>query len=250
MAGVLQRLKARDRAAAIIKLYRDNGDQRPPSEMGFEMARRLPDGTEETQVVIVQDLLDEAAQLEPLASHCTNCPANRLRSPFGCYDHINYPISRAAELWLLKQLPTPDDPLIFLLLSHTMVDFNFSGDQVYAMRQRPGIIFETGERFGKTLEETQITSDQVFELLFLNGALQPPHAALLMLFFGAIPRDMDAGQLMELTIYTGSTLNAHPDVPFTLRPDPTHYDSIRSFKAFFESLYVAYRLTVPLVLDV
>ncbi len=45
--GLMGRLKGRDRAARIIQLYRENGDTRPPSKMGFEMARRLPDGTEE-----------------------------------------------------------------------------------------------------------------------------------------------------------------------------------------------------------
>src|SRR5438552_2470233 len=108
--GILTRLKARERAGTILKLFRDNGDQRPPSEMGFEMVRRMSDGTEETQIVVVQDLLDDAAQLEPLSKHCVDCPANRLRQPFGCFGYINYPISRAAELWLLKQLPAPQEP--------------------------------------------------------------------------------------------------------------------------------------------
>src|SRR5262249_48350121 len=152
-----------------MQLYRDHGDQRPPSEMGFELARRLPDGSEETQVIVVQAMLDEAAQLDSLAHHCATCPANRALKPFGCFGYINYPISRAAELWLLKQLPGPEDPLIFLLLNKTMQDYSISGAQVAAMRERPGIIFETAERFAKRLEDTQITTDQVFEMLFLSG---------------------------------------------------------------------------------
>src|SRR5436190_17135818 len=81
--GILTRLKARDRAAAIIKLYRDNNDNRSPSEMGFEMVRRRPDGSEETQTIIVQHLLDEADDLTPLEHHCEDCPANRANRPFG-----------------------------------------------------------------------------------------------------------------------------------------------------------------------
>src|SRR5437899_945521 len=90
--GILARLKARDRAAAIMQLYRDHGDDRQPAEMGFELARRLPDGSEETQVVVVQVMLDEAAQLDPLADYCATCPANRALKPFGCFGYINYPI--------------------------------------------------------------------------------------------------------------------------------------------------------------
>ena len=39
-AGILDRLKARERAATIIRLYRRNGDQRSPARHG------LRDGTQ------------------------------------------------------------------------------------------------------------------------------------------------------------------------------------------------------------
>lgn len=247
--GILARLKARDRAAAILKLYRDRGDQRPPSEMGFEMARRLPDGSEETRVIIVQEMLDQAAQLDPLAKHCEGCPANRSRQPFGCFGMIGYPISQAAELWLLKQLPDPDDPLIFLLLNKTMTDFAFNDENVAAMRARPGIFFETGERFAKQLEDTQITTDQVFEMLFLTQTIQPAHGALLLAFFDAIPRDMDAAALMALTEGQPAT-SAGRDMPFLLKFEPPDDESITALKQFFEAMYVAFRLDMTLSLDV
>ena len=79
--GILERLKARERAATIIRLYRRNGDQRSPRDMGFEMVRSAADGSEETQVVVVQHLLDSAAELDPLAPHCAGCPANRSGAP-------------------------------------------------------------------------------------------------------------------------------------------------------------------------
>ena len=118
--GILTRLKARDRAEAIIKLYRDNGDMRPPSEMGFELVRRTPDGEEETQVVIVQTLLDEIAPLDDLAYHCESCPANAARKAFGCYGSIGYPISRAAE------------PVLSLDL-HAAADRSFRRSEYYQM---------------------------------------------------------------------------------------------------------------------
>ncbi|MEP7289303.1 MAG: hypothetical protein ABI947_26425 [Chloroflexota bacterium] len=242
--GLLSRLKARDRAATIQKLYRDNGDNRPPSEMGFEMVRRLPDGTEETQIVIVQDMIDAAAQLEPLGHHCEGCPANRTRQPFGCFGNIAYPISRSAELWLINQLPSPDDPLIFLLLSQTMRDFKFDSEQIAAMRVTPGIFFETDEHFVQPLEDAQITSTQIFAMLFLTGSIQPPHGALLLVFFGAIPRDIDADALMSLTQPHGS------EPPFLLRPHSADDESIAALQAFFETLYIAHRLNVSVSLDV
>ena len=38
--GILERLKARERATTIIRLYRRNGNQRSPRDMGFEMVRQ------------------------------------------------------------------------------------------------------------------------------------------------------------------------------------------------------------------
>jgi hypothetical protein len=246
--GILARIKARNRAEAVIQLYRDHNDHRPPSEMGFELVRRTPDGHEETQTVVIQDLLDDAAELDPLAQHCAGCPANRTADSFGCFGFIGYPISRAAELWLLKQLPGPEEPLIFLLLRQTATDYVFRNENVAQMRATPGIIFESGERFARRFEDVQITTDQVFEMLFLNNTIEPAHAALLLLFFGAIPRDMDAETLMKLT-QADRSAEVGRDTPFLLQPDPADDESITALKAFFKALYLAYRLNVSLSLD-
>jgi len=246
--GLLARLKARERAAAIIKLYRDHGDQRPPNEMGFEMVRRTHDGNEETQIVLVQDLIADASPLDPLQKHCKGCPANRADKPFGCFDSINYPISQEAELWLLKQLPSPDEPLILLLLRNTVMEYVFNRAEVKVMRESPGVFFETGERFARRIEDVQITTDQVFEMLFLQEVIKPAHAALLLLFFGAIPRDMDAEALMALT-QMGADEQPKP-VPFLLEDALSDDESITSLKNFFHALYTAYQLNVTLSLDV
>ncbi len=245
--GLLARLKARSRAEAIVQLHRDHGDQRPPAEMGFEMVRRTPDGKETAETVMVRDLLEEAAPLESLEIHCENCPANRAKRPFGCFDAINYPISQKAELWLLKQLPGPDDVLPLLLLKKTLAEYVLRNEEVARIRQAPGIIFESGERFARRFEDVQITTDQVFEILFLQEVIRPVHAALLLVFFGAIPRDMEADELMKLTNSDGG--KTRRDAPFLLAPDSVDDASITDLKAFFESLYTAYRLHVPVSLD-
>ena len=104
---MLERLKMRVRAQTIIRLFRENGDTRPPSEMGFEFVRQTPAGEEETQIIIVQDLLDRADELDACAHYCVNCPANVRGVPFGCVASIQYPLSEAGERWLLGRLPIP-----------------------------------------------------------------------------------------------------------------------------------------------
>ncbi len=242
--GLLARIKAELRATAIVKLYRDRKDYRPPSEMGFEMVWRAADGSEEVQTIVVQQLLDEAEALTSLAKHCEGCPANRTGRPFGCFGNINYPVSRKAEVWLLKQLPGPEAPLVFLLLQQALQEAHMHGESVGLMRTQPGVFFENNEVLGRRLEDVIVTTDQIFEMLFLPESIQPLHAALLMLLFGAIPRDLDARQLMELT-------PAREDRPlqFIMETDAGDDATIDSFKAFFAALHRAHRLNVKLSLD-
>jgi hypothetical protein len=93
-----------------------------------------------------------------------------------------------------------------------------------------------------------VTTNQVFELLFLTEVITPAHAALLLLFFGAIPRDMDAEALMKLTHPTDAT-TVERQAPFLLTPEPTDDESITALQAYFEALHYAYRLNVTVSVD-
>ncbi len=244
--GILTRLKARDRADAIIKLYRDNGDMRSPSEMGFELVRRTPDGEEETQIVIVQSLLDETEPLDGLAHYCEGCPANAARKPFGCYGSVAYPLSRAAELWLLEQLPETDEVLPWLLLKQTLHDSPGLGSDAAPARDDSNIIFETGDVFARRLGEIALTTNQVFEMLFLIGSILPTYGAMLMLFFGVIDRNLEANAIQNLT--------PAPDdwqtrFPFMMLAHDDDDDTRSAFKRFFGYIYIAYGLNVSLSID-
>lgn len=248
--GILARLKARERAGAIIQLYRDHGDERTPAEMGFEMARRLPNGEEEVRIVIVQELIDEATELEPFTEHCIGCPANRAGQAFGCFGAINYPISQAAEFWLLKRLPAPEEPLPFLLLREVLSESPQLGQQAAQMRGAAGIIFESSDTFARRVEDFQVTTNHIFELLFLVSAILPTYSALLMLFFGIIQRDMDADVLKSLTPAPADWQTRFPFQLTLDEQDEQDDGSIIALKNFFAALYLAYGLDVPLSLDV
>lgn len=244
--GILSRLKARDRAEAIIKLYRERGDRRPPTEMAFELARRTPDGNEETQVVIVQEMLDQAAPLDPLAGHCTNCPANAAGRPFGCFGAVNYPLSRDAEWWLLQRLPSADEVLPYLLLGQVLQDSPGLGERVPSSRSTPGVIFQTNEVFARRLGEFSVTTNQIFEFLFLVESILPTYAAMLMLFFDVIRRNMEADEIQTLT---PAPADWEARFPFQLLPDVNDDETITALKGFFAALRLAYGLDVSLSLD-
>lgn len=247
--GIIERLKARERANTVIRLFRENGDQRPPSEMGFEFTRTNADGEEETRVIVVQEMLDSAAELDPLADTCAGCPANVSGQPFGCTGFIEYPITAAGERWLLDQLPGIDQPLVWLLLRQGVQEMGYDGAPVRPLRANP-TYFEERRVAGRDLVEFVMTADQVFEMLFLLGDIQPAHAGVLLLLFGAIPREVEAAQVVQIM---NRALNADEiarDFPFQMAIHPDDDRTVAALKAFFYALYRAWMLDVPLLLDV
>lgn len=249
LEGLMGRLKGRDRAEKIIQLYRAQGDRRSPSQMGFEMVRRLPDGSEETEVVIVQELLDSAADLAAWESRCVGCPANLAGVPFGCISVINYPISTGAERWLLDQLPGNDHPLVFMLLQSAIREMGYSGQSVVPLRAQAGTFLENAEPLERDLNGVLLNGNQVFELLFLSGPIYPAHGTLLLQFFGGISPDLEADEMMQLA-GTPSQQWIDEHIPFLLMSRDSDDASIASLKAFFKAIYRSYSLGVPVLLDV
>ncbi len=249
LAGLMGRLKGRDRARAIIDLYREEGDQRAPAEMGFEMVRRLPDGSEEVEIVVVQDLLDAAAELTPWESHCTGCPANVMGTPFGCIGTINYPISAHAERWLLDQLPENEHPLLFTLIQAMIREMTIDGASAAQLRTSDGIIFESEHVPTRRIGHVEINGNQVFEMLFLTGPIHPAHGALMLQFFGGISQDLDADQMVQLSNPPSAAwIDAH--IPYLHEPDTGDDGTILTLKEFFRAVHRAYKLGVSVLLDV
>lgn len=244
--GIMERLKGEERAQTIIALFRENGDDRPPSQMGFEFTRSTPEGDEETRVIVVQDLLDAAEELQPVTHHCVGCPANRAGRPFGCFGFIHYPISSRAEYWLLDQLPVPDEALTWLLLRKGIEEFQYDGSSVRPLREANDVYFEDRQPLVRRLGEFSIDANQLFEMIFAVGPIFPNHAALLLLFLHAINREMEADTIMNIT-------PAVPDVeqhyPLIIQHERGDDDTLYELKEFIRSLYIAWKLNVSLLVD-
>lgn len=247
--GIMERLKGRDRAQKIIRLYRDQGDTRPPTKMGFEMIRRRADGTEQIEMILIQDLLDAAKELEPYEPYCADCPANRAGTPFGCIGYINYPISAQAERWLLEQLPNNDHPLPFMLLQTAVREKGYSGKTVAPLRAQESTFFESPTPLERDFGELRISGDQIFEILFLSGPIFPAHGSMLLQFFGGISPDLDADVMMRLAVPPSQEWITE-NVPFLHKSNPADDESIWALKEYFYALHLAYRLGVPVLLDV
>jgi hypothetical protein len=247
--GILERIKGHARAESVIHLFREHGDNRPPSEMGFEFSRSLSDGTEETRVVMVQELLDQAAELDPLARFCEGCPANALDRSFGCMGQIQYPISSSAEAWLLDRLPGPEEPLVWLLLRQGVQEMGYDGASVQPLRPN-STYFEERRLRGRDMVEFVFNADQVFEMLFMLGHIQPSHAGMLLLFFGAIPRDVEADEIVRIINGTLTEEEIEQYYPFQMKPEADDDSTIADLKQFFYAVYRAWILKTRLLLDV
>jgi hypothetical protein len=244
--GIIERLKGEDRAHTIIALFRENGDDRPPSQMGFEFTRNSPEGEEERRVIIVQDLLDDAAELQTVSHHCIGCPANRTGKPFGCTGFIQYPVSSQGEKWVLDQLPVPDEPLSWLLLRKGVEEFKYDGSTVQPLREESDVYFQDSQPAVRRLGEFSVDANQIFEMMFAVGHVNPNHAALLLLFLHAINRDLEAEEIMHIT-------PAPPDVetrfPFLLQKERNDDHTTLEIKEFLRALYIGWRLSVRVLVD-
>jgi len=247
--GIVERLKDRDRATLIIRQFRQAGDERPPSEMGFELTRTTLAGDAETELLVVQDALDRAAELDPLAVHCRGCPANAMQRPFGCSGQINYPISAAAETWLLDQLPSIEQPLVWMLLREGIQKLGYDGSAAAPLRRNPQY-FEEARLRGRDLTDFVFSADQVFELLFLLGHIQPAQAGMLLLFFHAVPREVEADVIVQILNRTLTPDAIAVQFPFQLEPVRGDDRTSAELKACFRALHTAWRLDRQLLLDV
>lgn len=252
--GILERVKEKERAEAVIKWFRNAGDARPPSEMGFEFSHSAPQEQASKQLIVVQDLLDHAAALDDHAHHCSACPANRSGSPFGCMGFIQYPISAQAEAWLLDRLPVPDEPLVWLLLKQGIQRLGYDGSSVRALReldnQNEGdarAYFMLSEAPQRRLGELRVTGDQALEMIFgVGDRIIPNHAGILLLFFDAIERDLEASEIQEISSFD-QTIRA--GFQFAMEAVPPGHQGIREMVSFFHALYLAWQLDVSLFVD-
>jgi hypothetical protein len=245
--GLLERAKAGERVKTITEFYQLHGDERKPEEMGFEFVYRNSEGEQETQLVQLDELIRRRAELDEYEHHCDGCPANRSGKPFGCMGTINYPISQQAEVWMLEQLPGPEYPLPFLLLKQGP-ELGNTGQRAEGLRdEHPGVFFESATTLLRSFPEMNVTGEQLFELLFLLGDIQPKRAVMILLFLGGVTRQLEADELMGMT---PAVPDAAEKYPFVLKHGINDDDSTHDLIEFAKALHMAFLLDRDVLLDV
>jgi hypothetical protein len=212
---IVELVKARSRANAILGMAREQGDQRPAAEVTFKIGVQRA-GKVETSEVSVQTLLDQATPLDAHAGGCATCPANRERATgYGCYDSISYPIEPDTEGFLLSRLPDDLDQPAGRLFVRAMKDFAWDGAQAAALRAQGETFFRLREAPVRSWPSgLSISGDQLFHMMFQVGHLGSSHAMMLCVFFGLLAMGDDPNPGARARTVAPRSANARQMVAF------------------------------------
>ena len=231
-------------ARSAIAHMREDGDARAPDEIEIQLTMRVPGG-DSARGVTLQDLMNESAPLDDVAEQCKTCPAELPRE-FACHRRIRYPIPERVEQWLMARLPTNLQCAAGALLVRGLGEFGWDGAPAAKLRTAGTTYFESRVAYGVRWEgedggNIEVSSDQLFQMMFLVGPLNPAHCLMLALFCGVIPHDTSLHDLKDGPGRQRVLRAAHVD-------DQTDPD-IEQFAAFLRALAVAARLDVPILVD-
>jgi hypothetical protein len=230
-------------ARSMLAHMHEAGDARSPREVEIQLTTRKPDGDSALGVTL-QDLFDQSAPLDEVTPWCKDCPVGYPRE-LACHRRIRYPIPDRVEAWLMARLPKSLDCTAGALLVRGLGEFSWDGAPAAKLRAAGTTYFESRVAYGVRWQgeqgTTELSSDQLFQMMFLVGHLAPAHCLMLALFTGVIPHDTalhdlkdDAGRARVLDA-------AH--VPS--EPDP----EIEQLAAFLRALALAARRDVNILVD-
>lgn len=230
-------------ARSALAHVREEGDARPADQIEVQLTMRKPEG-DDARGVTLQMLLDEAAPLDAVTGHCATCPAGLPRE-LACHRRIRYPIPDHVEAWLMSRMPTTLDCTAGALLARGLDEFGWDGAPATRLRGAGTTYFESrapyGVRWQTDGKPLEISSDQLFQMMFMVGNLAPTHCLMLVLFCGVLPHDISLYDLKDVP--SRNRALAAADVP--VHPDP----DIEQLAGFLRMLAIAARLDYAVLID-
>jgi hypothetical protein len=230
-------------ARSMLAHMAEDGDARSPREVEIQLTVRKPDG-DSGRGVTLQDLFDEAAPLQEVTPYCADCPAHFSRE-LACHRRIRYPIPERVEAWLMSRLPKTLQCTAGAMLVRGMSELGWDGAPAAKLRAAGSTYFESRVPYGVRWEGengvVEMSSDQLFQMMFMVGNLAPTHCMMLALFCGVIPHDISLHDLKD-DAGRARVLDA-ANVPSEADPD------IEQLAAFLRVTAIAAKLDVPIVID-
>lgn len=191
--------KRKAQAETVLQMTRNGGDNRPPSEITFTRFVETPGGRVEENVNL-QKMFDEVKELDRFAGKCSDCPANTEGRAVGCYGYVAYPITDEQESWIMSRLPGDLDSLRGKFLCKAIGDFGYDGGEIPRLRRQGEVFLQRNRpikrRWGGFLSGRKITSDQILQMMFGLGDLDPGHCMVLCLALGMVKDDATPDDVM------------------------------------------------------
>jgi hypothetical protein len=230
-------------ARSMLAHMQEDGDARAPADVEIQLTVRKPDG-DSAKGVTLADLFAQSAPLDEVTPYCKDCPAGYQRE-LACHRRIRYPIPERVEAWLMSRLPENLGCTAGALLVRGLGELGWDGATTAKLRAAGNTYFESrvphGVRWQGEHGTIEMSSDQLFQMMFMVGTLAPMHCLMLALFCGVIPHDTSLHDLKDESGRTRTLAAASV---------PTENDAdVEQLAAFLRALALAAKLDVPIYID-
>ena len=231
-------------ARSALAQMRNDGDDRDPKQIEIQLTVRQPSG-DSARGVTLQDLLDESNPLDVVTPYCEQCPA-QLGRELACHRRIRYPIPEKVEIWLMSRLPNTLASTAGVMLVRALSELGWTGEPAAKLRASGDTYFESRIPHGVRWEAAdgsaiEMSSDQLFQMMFMVGPLAPTHCLMLALFTGVLPHDTSVHDLKDAAGRERVLSQVH--LPPQEDPD------IEQLAAFLRAVATAARRDIPLLID-
>lgn len=202
---MLRLLYARERANEAVNKARKDDPGVDPASVQVELT--VKDENREGKLVktTAGDIQNQYAELDALAHHCKDCRARVEPQSFGCRGKIEFPISLQAEAMFMSRIHESGGDPSGGMLANYFENNGITGNRVAEMRKLPEMFFEERRPLVRRLDDgRRISSNQVFELFFLNEQISHKHARFLLgmfeMYAGELPLDKPLHSLPNLFV--------------------------------------------------
>lgn len=245
---LLDKLRRWIRALSVKQEFQQQQPGADESDMQFEETTTAEDGSQEKTVTSVAEVRTASADLEALSQHCTECPAALTNTPYSCIQALGFPISQAAEQWLLDSVADPESRSGAIMASALDALQSPAGLDGW----RKAGLLEATTSLERVWGDRTIQGDQLFQMLFLAGDWMPNHTLGLLLGFQFLTTSdgRKGDDVLQLIAEVQGTGNAG-DAPSLMFQTGVTKDSDPSIIALAQMLYagyIAFSLQCPLAI--
>lgn len=202
---MLRLLYGMERANEAMNKARKTDPAALASAVKVSLSLKGRDRTGQLKVATVAEVTEQFSELGKLAPRCDGCRARIESIAFGCRSRIDFPFSMKAEALLMSRIHDSHGDPSGSMLCNYLENNGITGNKPAEMRNLPGVFFESDKPLVRRLEDgRRISSNQIFELLFLTEQISPNHCRFLLgmldMLEPRLPLDRDLSGLPNLFV--------------------------------------------------